>query len=43
MIMKVSELIENLNLTLVTEGDYEDREIKDFPDLEWSDIKGEFE
>ena len=27
MIMKVSELIENLNLTLVTDGDYEDREI----------------
>ena len=25
--MKVSELIENLNLTLVTDGDYEDREI----------------
>ena len=28
MIMKVSELIENLNLTVVTKGDYEDREIK---------------
>ena len=27
MIMKVSELIENLNLTLVTDSDYEDREI----------------
>lgn len=27
MIMKVSELIENLNLTLVTDGDYDDREI----------------
>ena len=27
MIMKVSELIENLNLTLVTDGNYEDREI----------------
>ena len=28
MIMKVSELIENLNLTVVTDGNYEDREIK---------------
>ena len=28
MIMKVSELIENLSLTLVTESNYEDREIK---------------
>ena len=28
MIMKVSELIENLNLTLVTDGNYEDREVK---------------
>ena len=27
MIMKVSELIENLNLTLVTDNNYEDREI----------------
>ena len=27
MIMKVSELIENLNLTVVTDSDYEDREI----------------
>ena len=28
MIMKVSELIENLNLTLVTDNNYEDREVK---------------
>ena len=27
MIMKVSELIENLNLTVVTDSNYEDREI----------------
>ena len=27
MIMKVSELIENLNLTLVTDNNYEDREV----------------
>jgi serine kinase of HPr protein (carbohydrate metabolism regulator) len=26
--MKVSELIENLNLTLVTDNNYEDREVK---------------
>ena len=28
MIMRVSELIENLNLTLVTDNNYEDREVK---------------